>query len=165
MATAELHCNRTHSPLDLVEQLALQHDWSYERGHDDELILFIDGTWCDYQLSLNWRTDIESLHLACVFDLKVPEARHNEIYRLMARINEQLWVGHFDLWSDDGRLMYRYALLLNETEARQAQLEAMVTAALESCEYYFQAFQFVIWAGKNAADALATTLFETKGQA
>lgn len=165
MATAQFQYDRIELPLDLVEQLALTHDWSHERTGDDELILFVDGTWCDYQLSLNWRDDIESLHLACAFDLKVPDARLTEIFRLIARINEQLWVGHFDLWSEDGLLMYRHALLLNGTDPTLQQLEALIAAALESCEYYYQAFQFVIWAGKNAGDALATTMFETKGQA
>ena len=166
MATAALKkFERISHPIDLIETLALQHDWPYERTCDDELTLMIDGTWCDYQLSINWREDIESLHLSNAFDLKIPQGRANEIYRLIARINEQLWVGHFDLWSDDGLLMYRHALLLNGTEPTVEQCEALMTAALESCEFYYQAFQFVIWAGKNATDALATTMFETKGQA
>jgi hypothetical protein len=165
MATAQFTLDRGASPLDLAERLALHHDWSYDRSHDDELILYVDGTWCDYQLSFNWRSDIESLHLSCAFDLKVPRARLDEIYRLIARINEQLWVGHFDLWTEDGRLLYRYALLLNQTDIGQPQLDAMIAAALDSCEYYYQAFQFVVWAGKNASEALATTMFETKGQA
>ncbi len=165
MATAALKFDRISHPIDLIETLALEHGWPYERTCDDELTLVVDGTWCDYQVSINWREDIESLHLASAFDLKVPQGRANEIYRLIAKINEQLWVGHFDLWSDDGLLMYRHALLLNDTEPNIEQCQALMSAALESCEFYYQAFQFVIWAGKNASDALATTMFETKGQA
>jgi hypothetical protein len=165
MASADYTFERITHPIDLVEQFALQNDWPAERSSEDELVLSVDGTWCDYQISINWRDDIETLHLACAFDLKVPEPRLNEIYRLIGRINEQLWVGHFDLWSDEGMLMYRHSLLLNATEPNMLQIEALLAAALDSCEYYYQAFQFVIWAGKNATDALATTMFETKGQA
>jgi len=165
MATTQTGFNRVAHPIDLIEQLAFKHDWSHERPFDEELILGVDGAWCDYQLSLNWREDIESLHLACAFDMKTPEARLNEMYRLIGRINEQLWVGHFDLWPDDGVLMFRHSLLLNGAEPSVGQVEAMLASALESCEYYYQAFQFVVWAGKNAADALATTMLETQGNA
>ena len=165
MASAAPLFERTSHPIDLIESLALQHDWPYERACDDEFLLTVDGSWCDYQVSINWREDIESLHLASAFDLKIPKGRIDEIYRLIAKINEQLWVGHFDLWSEDGLLMYRHALLLNDTKPNLAQSEALLTTALESCEFYYQAFQFVIWAGQNASDALVTTMFETKGQA
>ncbi|MGV8841182.1 MAG: YbjN domain-containing protein, partial [Bauldia sp.] len=36
---------------------------------------------------------------------------------------------------------------------------------IEACERYYQAFQFVVWAGKTAAEALATVMFETVGEA
>ena len=165
MATAAQKFERISHPVDLIESLALQNGWPYERSCEDELTLYIDGSWCDYQLSINWREDIESLHLACAFDLKISTARLNEIYRLIAKINEQLWVGHFDFWSDENLLIYRHALLLNDTEPNVEQCEALMSTALESCEAYYQAFQFVVWAGSDASVALATTMFETKGQA
>ncbi len=121
MASAALKFDRISHPIDLIESLALQHAWPYERTCDDELTLTVDATWCDYQLSINWREDIECLHLASAFDLKIPGARANEIYRLIAKINEQLWVGHFDLWSEDGLLMYRHALMLNGAEPNTEQ--------------------------------------------
>ena len=36
---------------------------------------------------------------------------------------------------------------------------------METCERYFQAFQFVIWAGKSPKEALEVVLFETQGEA
>ena len=43
--------------------------------------------------------DIEALHLACAFEFKVPERLRTETQQLIAMINEQMWVGHFDLWT------------------------------------------------------------------
>ena len=40
-----------------------------------------------------------------------------------------------------------------------------LAAALEACERYYQAFQFVVWAGKSASEALDAILFETSGAA
>ena len=41
----------------------------------------------------------------------------------------------------------------------------MLNAGVEACQRYFQAFQFVVWAGKSARDALDASLFETTGEA
>ena len=88
--------DRVTNPVDLVEQVAHRNDWAYERQTEDELTMVVQGTWSDYHLSLNWREDLETLHVACAFEFKVPDRRLNEVYRLIASINEQLWIGHFD---------------------------------------------------------------------
>ena len=165
MATAELGHQRTINPIDLMERTANDHDWPVERASEDELTLIVAGTWTDYHLSINWREDLESLHVACAFDFKVPDARMNEIYRLLAQINEQLWLGHFDLWAQEGLIMFRQALMVNGSVVTTRQCEALLKAALEACERYYQAFQFVVWAGKESREALVSTMFQTEGQA
>jgi hypothetical protein len=165
MALSEQGYDRVINPVDLVEQLAAAHDWAIDRTGDDELTLIVGGNWTDYHVSLNWRGDLEALHLACAFDFRVPENRLNEMYRLIAQINEQLWLGHFDLWTQEGLVMFRHSLMLNGAVATVAQCEAMLKAALEACERYYQAFQFVVWAGKESREALVSTMFQTEGQA
>ena len=164
-AVKQLGLDRVTNPVDLIEQISHNNDWNYERQADDELTMVVQGTWSDYHLSLNWRDDLETLHVACAFEFKVPEARLNEVYRLVANINEQLWIGHFDVWTQEGLIMFRHGLLLNEATATTAQCDALIKASLEACERYYQAFQFVVWAGKPSRDALASTMFETEGHA
>ena len=84
-----------------------------DRAAEDELTLTASGQWTDYHISLNWRGDLETLHIACAFDAKIPENRLSEVYRLVAQINEQLWLGHFDVWLHEGLIMYRHGLMLN----------------------------------------------------
>jgi hypothetical protein len=153
------------SAIDLIEQIANGNDWATERSSEDELTLIVAGQWTDYNVSLNWRGDLETLHIACAFDAKIPDNRQNEVYRLVAQINEQLWLGHFDVWIQEGLIMFRHGLMLNGALATNGQCEAMLKAALEACERYYQAFQFVVWAGKESRDALASTMFETEGRA
>jgi len=165
MTIAGARTRQTSNPIDVLEQLAHQHDWAIERTVDDELTLVVAGEWTDYHMSVNWRTDLEAVHLACAFDFKIPDYRQPEIYRLLAQINEQLWIGHFDFWSEDGLLMFRHGMPLNGAEMSVGQCEALLKAALESCEQYYQAFQFVVWAGKGSREALVSTMFTTEGQA
>ncbi len=153
------------NPLDLIETLAASHEWNFERSND-ELTMLIGGNWCDYQLSLTWMQDIEALHLASAFDLKIPDHRLAETQKLIALVNEQLWVGHFDLWTVEGMVMFRYALLLpGGVHATTEQCQAMINAGLEACESYFPTFQFVVWAGKTAREAVDASMFETMGEA
>ncbi|HEX2447455.1 MAG TPA: YbjN domain-containing protein [Methyloceanibacter sp.] len=165
MATTQPIYDHFTNPVDMVEHIATIHDWTFERSAPDELTLTVSGTWCDYHVSLNWRDDLEALHLACAFDFRVPKSRLGEIYKLMALINEQLWLGHFDLWKEDGLLLYRHGLLLAGADTHVGQCEALLKAALEACERYYQSFQFVLWAGKSCESALAATMLETQGQA
>ena len=154
------------NPLEVVERMAATNDWSFERAGEDEITLLVRGKWSDYQVSFTWMHDIEALHLACAFEFKVPERSRAETQQLISMINEQLWVGHFDLWMKDGLIMYRHALVLaGGVSASGAQCEAMLGTALDSCERYFPAYQFVVWAGKTAREALDAAMFETAGEA
>ena len=86
--------------------------------------------------------------------------------RLIGLINEQLLTGHFDLWHRDGSLVFRNGLLLSGgAEANDAQCEALIRFAVETCERYFPAVQFVVWAGRKADDALESTMLDTMGEA
>lgn len=165
MASAELRFERATNPIDLVEKIATQNDWGCDRSSDDELTLVVAGSWAEYHISINWRGELETMHIACAFDLKVPDQRVNEVYRLIAQVNEQLWLGHFDYWSQEGIVLYRHGAALHGAILTPQQAQAMLGAALEACERYYQAFQFCVWAGKPAREALASTMFETEGQA
>src|SRR3974390_3386850 len=153
-------------PLAVGEDIAAHNNWSFERSGEDECTIVSKGEWTDYQLSFTWMSEIEALHLACAFDMKIPDARKAEVQRLVAGINEQLWVGHFDLWTHTGMIMHRQALVLpGGLTASSAQCQAMLAAAIHACERYFPAFQFVVWAGKSTTEALAAAKFDTEGEA
>lgn len=154
------------NPLEVVERVASSNGWSFERAGEDEITILAAGKWTDYQVSYTWMFDIEALHLACAFELKVPDRCRPEVQQLISLINEQMWVGHFDLWPQEGLVMYRHALVLaGGVDATARQCETLLGTALDACERHFPAFQFVVWAGKPAAEALQAALFETKGQA
>ena len=160
-----LKSDRAH-PLETMERLAARYEWAVDRAADDEVNMIVAGSWTDLQMSLSWHDQLEGVHLACSFDLKVPDGRKDEIVRLIAQINEQLYFGHFDIWQKDGCILFRNGLLLSgQAEMSESQCEALVLTALEACERYFPAFQFVIWAGESAADALQACLLDTVGEA
>ena len=100
------------NPLDVVEHMAAGNNWPFERAGEDEVAIVVTGRWTNYQVSFTWMSEIEALHLACAFDMRVPEPRLPKVQQLIAMINEQMWIGHFDVWTQNGMVMFRHALLL-----------------------------------------------------
>jgi len=157
---------RAEHPLDVVERLAHIRDLSFDRAHENEISVSVTGSWTDYHIAFTWLEDMEALHCACAFDLKVPSRKRADVLELVALINEQLWVGHFDLWPSEEVVMFRHSLLLvGGAEPSGRQCETLLSVALEACDRYYQAFQFVLWAGKTPREAMEGAMFETVGEA
>ena len=166
MSLSHVDSERAEHPVDVVERMASVNEWPFDREQDDEISMSVAGGWTDYHVAFTWLPDVEALHLGCALDVKVPDRRRNEVLRLVGLINEQLWVGHFGLWDQEGVVIYRHAMLLTDgTAPKRRQCEAALNAAVAACERYYQAFQFVLWAGKTAPEALETAMFETMGEA
>lgn len=166
MSLMGMEIQRQSNPVDMIEFVAANNDWSFERSGEDEIAMTVEGRWSDYHVSFSWMEQFEALHIASAFDIKVPENRVNEVIRLLSHINGQVLMGHFDLWRNEEVVIFRQSLLLaGGAEPNNQQVEVLLSNALESCEAYYQAFQFVVWSGMDAKSAMDAVLFETAGEA
>ena len=158
--------NLARNPLDLLEEIVGANDWPHERASGEELAVEISGRWCDYRLFFMWQEDMSALHFTCLFESRVARERRADIYHLLALVNEKLWLGHFDLSSEENTPMFRHTLLLRGAGAASVeQLEDLVDVAISESDRYYPAFQFVIWGGKSAEDAIAAALIDVAGTA
>src|ERR1700761_131584 len=123
-------------PLDMLEQAVEENGWPFERAGKDELNLSVAGRWCDYHFSFSWRDDLQSLHVSVSFDMRVARERRPALAELLMLVNAQLWLGHFDLWADDGVIMFRHVLIFPESHVSAAQCEGLLHLAVEACEHY-----------------------------
>lgn len=154
------------NPLDQVEQLVSANEWTFDRRSDQEMAVQVPGHWCDYSLYFAWNDEIDAIHFTCALDMRVPQEKKTPIYELLSLINERMWLGHFGMWSDEGLPMFRHAMPLRGTRgASGEQMEDLVDTALSECERFYPAFQYVIWGGKSATDAIATAMIDTVGEA
>lgn len=166
MSLMDVSMMRQSNPVDRIEFVAANNDWAFERSGEDEIAMRVEGKWTNYEVSFSWMEDFETVHLACAFCLKVCEPRINEVIRLISHINGQVLMGHFDLWGEEDRIIFRQSLLLSGgAEPTNRQVEVLLSSALEACEAYFQAFQFVVWSGMDAKSAIDAVLFQTAGEA
>jgi hypothetical protein len=166
MSLFNFKAERQSHPVDMIEFVADSNDWSFERSADDEIAMTVEGKWADYHVSFSWMEDLETVHFSCAFDLKIPDARLAEVARLVAQINSDVLMGHFDVWQRADMVLLRHSLQLpGGLEPTSRQVEAMLASALETCETYYQAFQYVVWSGMGAVNAMHAVRFETVGEA
>jgi hypothetical protein len=154
------------NPIDLVEEIVLANEWRHDRSSDEELHVEIPGRWCDYRLLFLWQREMSALHFSCGFEMKVPRGRRGPVYELLATVNERLWLGHFDLAPDDQSPSFRHGVLLRGASgASVEQIEDLVEISVTECERFYPAFQFVVWGGKNAEEAIASAMIDPVGEA
>lgn len=153
-------------PLDFIEQIALALEHECERIDQNELHVVTTGAWRDTGIWFTWRPELSTLQMGAPLDLKAPENRINEISRLVALVNERLWIGHYDVWSEDQAIVYRNAIVLPENGAVDGmQAEMLLKGTAEAVERFYPAFNFLIWGDKSPEDALQSSMFETAGNA
>jgi hypothetical protein len=166
MNLSNFEFDRQSNPVDMIEFVAAANDWTFERSGEHEIAMTVEGHWTDYHVSFSWMEDCEALHIASAFDIKVPDVRVTEVMRLLSHVNGQVLMGHFDLWQQESVIIFRQSLLLaGGAEPTNRQVEVLLSNALDSCEAYFQAFQFVVWSGMDARSAIEAVMFETRGEA
>lgn len=151
--------------LDTVEAVLAADSKAYERL-DEEIHFAASMTYCDLHGIFIAQEDAPSLALSLIFDLKAPRMRRGDIASLLALLNEALWLGHFELSSDDNALSWRAVVpLIGRDTPEPAEVAAILAAGVEACERFYPAFNFLLWAGKTPEEAAQAALFETAGEA
>lgn len=154
------------APIDMIEDYCAAHGWEHERT-DDEVTAWVKGSWAKYELRALWREDDNVVQFLALPDIRVPDDRRAVLYEAIGLINEQLWLGHFELWSSSGIVLYRHATMVGGEEAtlNLAQAETLIETAIDECERFYPVFQFVLWGGKSPKEAMAAALIDTQGEA
>jgi hypothetical protein len=154
----------TADPLEALEAAAEIMEIDVERIDADELHLALPGVWRDAGVWFTWRPELLTLQMGAPLDLKAPPGKLADAARLVAMVNERLWIGHFDLWSEDNAIVFRNAIVLPESGVLdRGQAQHLIRGAAEALDRFFPAFNFLIWGGKGPEEALEASLFETVG--
>jgi hypothetical protein len=156
------------SPVEMLEHYCQARGWTHERIGDDEIVANIQGSWSQYEARAVWRDEDRVLQFLALPDIRIPADKRTLIYETIGLINEQLWIGHFEMWASSGMLLFRHALLLDNANGAPLSLdqaETLCETAIDECERFYPVFQFVLWADKSPADAIASALIDTQGEA
>ncbi|MBL8530240.1 MAG: YbjN domain-containing protein [Hyphomonadaceae bacterium] len=154
-------------PLDTVETvLAADDRFASERAEDGDVHFVFKSNWNETAGYFSYRQELPALLFTLGFDIQAPASRRGEAIKLAAAINENLWLGHFDVWSDDGTIIFRHAMpMIGRDEISIGEVQAMLAAAMDAAERFQPAFHFAILGGMAAEDAAKAAFFETSGEA
>lgn len=154
------------APVEMLASLCEARGWAFDYVNDDEITIEVQGSWASYQVRGIWRADDHVLQLLCLPDIRVPDDKRAPMYEVLALVNEQMWLGHFDIWSNGMVLLYRHALMLGDDGLLSlSQAQTTVEAAIEECDRFYPAFQFILWGDKSPTEALASALVDAAGEA
>lgn len=154
------------APVEMLASLFEARDWPFTHASEDEISAEVKGAWATYQFQAIWRREDRVLQLLCLPEVRVPENKRAHVYEALALINEQLWVGHFDLWSNGSVVLYRHGLMLGEDGLLgPGQAQMVVEAAIEECDRFYPVFQFILWGDKTPSEALVAAMVDTDGEA
>jgi hypothetical protein len=163
---SEIGRNDDAAPVDMLASLFEARGWPCNYLGEDEIAGEIQGSWASYTIRGIWRREDRVLQLLCLPDIRLTDDKRAAVYELLALVNEQLWVGHFDVWSNGAVLLYRHGLMLGDDGLLSLdQAQTAVEAAIDECDRFYPAFQFVLWGNKSPSEALASAMVDAAGEA
>lgn len=153
-------------PLEVIEHVLTAENLAFDRTDDGDLAFTLTGDWKDYELWFAWRPEADCLQLCLAMDVKATPSNRASMHELISLINQRVWIGHFEVWAEDGEVVFRHALALPDGERPTlAQAASMIDAAVEGADRFFPAFDFLVNGAKSPDEAMAACMFETVGQA
>ena len=154
------------APVDMLASLFEARGWTYEFVGEDEITVEVKGSWATYQLQAIWRPEDHVLQLLCLPEIRMADEKRAAMFEVLTLINEQLWLGHFDIWSNGSILLYRHGHMLgDEGLLSPSQAQIAVETAIEECDRFYPVFQFILWGDKTPAEALAAAMVDAVGEA
>lgn len=160
LTTEDLH------PIDIVETVAENHDWDFDRVADDQIAMAVEGQWRTYSITLAWSNYDETLRLICTFEMDPPAERLPALYEALNRANDMVWSGGFTYWREQRLMVWRYGLCLAGGQvAGPEQIDRMIGQAVGGCERFYPAFQLTCWGDDSPERAMDVALSEAYGRA
>jgi len=154
------------APIEMLAALFEARSWQAEIVADNEMVGEVQGSWAKYQLRAIWRSEDNVLQFLCLPDIRVTEEKRTSANELLSLVNEQMWLGHFDIWSNGDVLLYRHGALLGDDGMLSLnQAQALVETAIDECDRFYPAFQFVLWGDKSPRAALDAAMVDAAGEA
>src|SRR5438477_9669555 len=128
-------------PLEVVERVLSAENLTFDRTEDGDLAFALTGDWKDYELWFAWRPEADCLQLCLSIDLRASKEARRAAYELINLINQRVWLGHFEIWPEDGEVVFRHSLSLPDAERpSMAQTASMIDAAIEAADRFYPAF-------------------------
>ncbi|PCI56165.1 MAG: hypothetical protein COB36_05120 [Alphaproteobacteria bacterium] len=152
------------NPLDSVEDVLCDNNWVYNRMNNQELVVEIAGTSCNYRLLFVWQEHLNALQLCCQYNIKIKPENMSIAAMALMDMNAELWMGHFEITKSNLSPSFRQTCLIHGHEQRKSYIEDLVDISLVQCERYQSVFQLLSHDKAVNTDILSLAMMETLGE-
>lgn len=153
-------------PINVVEDVAAQYDWEFDRVTEDQIAMAVEGQWRTYSLTLAWSEQDETLRLICTFEMDPPAGRMAALHDVLNRCNDMVWTGAFTYWAEQRLMVWRYGLVLAGGQiAGPEQVDRLISGAVLAAERFYPAFQLACWGEQSPEQAMQVAIAEAYGRA
>lgn len=156
------------NPLDSVEELMESQNWVFNRMSDEELMVKVIGKSCSYNLYFIWQDEMNALQFCAQYDFEINESEMDKAARTLMTINENLWMGHFEIPKGTKTPSFRYTGLYNGLKQcgddSTSHISDLVEVALAQCEKHYAVFYFLSHANDANEQSLSLAMMETMGE-
>ena len=153
------------NPLHGVEEILSAHNWEFNRMNNDELMVQVIGKACEYRLFFIWQEDMNAMQFCCQYDIGINPQNMATAARMLMKLNESLWMGHFDIPSDTKIPSFRQTCLMRGISDGGALdcIEDLVDISMALCERYYAFFHLLSIDAPANDQMLSLALMDTVG--
>ncbi len=143
--------------LDIIENTLKKQDYKYSRLEEGEMDVSIPP---DYNLTILLRNDYNILHFSNDLNIICPEDRLAVVEDSIVKVNERIWLGHFDLLSQDNRIVFSFSLPFADTIVLDEDyIEEILLMICDECDRFYHYFKMVL-SDKQIPNFSIGTLFK-----
>ena len=158
------------NPLDGIEEIMLNNDWTFDRMNQDEMSVHVSGKNGTYKMAFVWQEEYSALQFCCAPDLTIAPNKLTEAALVMNKINANLWLGHFDVRADEDDAgihlpCFRHTSLfrgMTDTSG-VAHMEDLIDIALHECERYYTSFDLLSKTTQSSTKDMSLAMMDVAG--
>lgn len=144
--------------IDTIENALKKQDYKYSRLEESELDVSIPP---NYNLTILLRNDYNILHFSNDLNIICPEDRLAVAEDSIIKVNERIWLGHFDLLSMDNRIVFSFSLPFADTIVLDEDyIEDILFMILDESDRFYHYFKMIL-SDKQIPNFSIGTLFKT----
>lgn len=153
-------------PIELIKGFVDINDWPLHHVTPDEISIEMANKWSVYTLTFTYDEIYSALHTSVQMDILITKQHYDDARKVITTLNRNIWMGHFDLITDEGTVMFRHVVPLRGTGgATPEQIKDLIDIALGECERAYPALFQIATGVVSAETATDSVLMETVGSA
>jgi len=154
------------NPLDSVEDVLNDNNWIYDRMNNEELLVDVAGSVFSYRLCFIWQEHMGALQILCHYDCNVNNVNMPLAAEALMQINRAMWMGHFDLTTEDRVPSFRYTCLFHDRhgDSVYTNIQDIVDICFAQCERYQSVFQILSSHQPTDLQVLSLAMMDTAGE-